>query len=421
MALSLRALVAALGLSLALGGGADLASAQSDKDKKEEKQKPGGSVDQITGKRLVDAVEALKKEDLKTAKAELGKLNPAKLSPYELSRVEQLYTAIFQSEGNYDEARVHLQKAIESGGLNDQELQQAKYQFAQFFIAQEKWKEGIDALKQWFATAEAPNSGAYYLLAVAYYQLEDFKSALEPAQKAVELSDKPQESWLQLLLALRIEREEFKLAVPILKQLIEAAPGKKNYWVQLASVQAQLGSYEDAAVPLQIAYNGGMLTEARDIQRLAEVLVQISVPHRAALILEKGVQEKVIKDDDQKVQELLANCWIASRDFKKAIPPLQRAAELSPSGDAAVRLGEVYLQNEDWENAASAVKRGIDKGKIKNPGNANLLVGIALYSQKKPKEAKGWFERARGFDNTRQAADGWLRQIEFDLSNKTQG
>ena len=59
-----------------------------------------------------------------------------------------------------------------------------------------------------------PNSTAYYLLAVAYYQQGDKRRALAPAEKAVELSEKPQESWLQLLLALRLQNEQYAEAVP---------------------------------------------------------------------------------------------------------------------------------------------------------------------------------------------------------------
>ena len=59
-------------------------------------------------------------------------------------------------------------------------------------MQEEKWKEGAAALEEWFKTAANPNSAAYYLLAVAYYQQDDFDKALPPAKKAVELMDKPQ-------------------------------------------------------------------------------------------------------------------------------------------------------------------------------------------------------------------------------------
>ena len=62
-------------------------------------------------------------------------------------------------------------------------MQEARYQIAQMFIAQEKWQEGINALNEWFATAVNPNSTAYYLLAVAYYQLKKPDQALAPRRR----------------------------------------------------------------------------------------------------------------------------------------------------------------------------------------------------------------------------------------------
>jgi tetratricopeptide (TPR) repeat protein len=425
MRVRLAAAVAVIVLSGAIGGAPAGVLAQATRDEapskeksgKEKGKRPGGQVDQITGKRLNEALEALKAEKYSDARNILSKLDAGRLSPYELSRVEQLLAAVDQGEGKYGPARDHLKKAIASGGLNDQEASAVRYQIAQFYMAEEKYREGVEALKEWFATATNPNSAAYYLLGIAYYQLGDYASALEPAQKAVELSEKPLENWLQLLLALRIEREEFKLAVPILKRLIAASPAKKNYWIQLSSVSAQLGNYQEAAAWLQLAYNGGLLTEERDVTRLAQLLLQIEVPYRAAQILTKAMEQNQVKSD-AKVYELLGNCWIAAREYAKAVVPLSRAADLSDTGELYMRLGEVLVQREDWASATDALNRALQKGKLKNTANAQLLLGIAFYSQKKPQEARSWFERARNDAAYRSQADGWIRQIELDLSSK---
>src|SRR5262249_21181312 len=151
-------------------------SVAAEEKKEDESKREAPVVDPTTGKKLSDAIEALNAGKFDDAKALLGKLNPEKLSPYELSRVEQIYASIAQSQNDYTGALKHIQAAIASGGLNEQEVQQAKYQVAQIHIAQEHWKEGLDALKEWFQTAQNPNGSAYYLMAVAYYQLKDYKN-----------------------------------------------------------------------------------------------------------------------------------------------------------------------------------------------------------------------------------------------------
>ncbi len=418
------AIPAGLGLALVLGGSPRGAAAQEQKPAPQEKEKEkekrqGAVVDPATGKRFNEALEHINNKRYAEARATLSKLNPERLSPYELSRVEQLFAAVDQSDGRYGSAREHLAKAIASGGLNDQEASAARFQIAQLFMAEDKWREGVAALKEWFATATNPNSAAYHLLAVAYYQLGDHKSALEPAQKAVDLSGgKPQESWLQLLLALRLEREEYRLAVPILKQLIEAQPLKKQNWLQLSGVNASLGSYEEAAVPLELAYTAGLLTDDSELRRLAELLARNSIPYRAAQILSQAIEKGRVKAE-VKSYELLANCWVAAKEYEKSIQPLRKAADLSESGELYLRLAEVYVQREEWGNASGVLRLALDKGKLKNAGSAQLLMGLAVYRQKKPQDARTWFQRARDHADSRNQADAWLRHIEDDLAQES--
>jgi tetratricopeptide (TPR) repeat protein len=394
------------------------AAGGGEKDKEKEKGRSGATVDPATGKALNAAVEQINAGKYNEAKATLGKMSLDRLSPYEQSRVHQLSAAVEQGLGRYGPARDHLAKAIASGGLNDQEANAARFQIAQFFMAEDKWKEGVDALKQWFAATPNPNSAAYHLLAVAYYQLGNYGAALEPAQKAIDMSGgHPQESWLQLLLALRLEREEYSLAVPILRHLVDAAPQKKTYWLQLSAVHAQLGAFDQAAVPLQLAYYGGLLTDQQDIERLSQILMRIGIPYRAGQLLGEAISKNKVPAT-AKSYELLANCWVAAREYEKSIDPLRKAANLSDSGELYLRLAEVYVQKEDWGNASESLRAALAKGKIKNVGAAQLLMGIASYNQKKVDEAQTWFERARGSGEHRQSADGWLAHIESERQAK---
>jgi tetratricopeptide (TPR) repeat protein len=376
-----------------------------------EGNQPAPTIDAATGKVLNEAIELLNMESFKAAADKIATLKIDKLSPYEHSKVEQILFNIAYSQEKFDEARGHLQKAIEAGGLNQQEIDQARYQSAQLYMQQEKWKEGAAALEEWFKTAMNPNSAAYYLLAVAYYQQEQYAKALTPAKKAVELMDKPNESWLGMLSALYLQREQYKDALPVLQQLINVAPGKKTYWLQLSSIYGQMEDYPNALAVMQVAYNAGLVTEDTDLRRLADLLVFNSVPYRGAQVLEQAIDKKTVKLDE-KLYEKLANCWIAAGEYDKAITPLQRSAELSSSGDTFVRLGELQVQREDWPAALTAVQHGIDKGQLRDPANAQLLMGVTYYSQKNYKDARPFLERAAQSSKYRQTATQYLQAIK---------
>ena len=350
------------------------------------------------------------------AQTAIGTLNLEKLSPYERSKVEQILFNISYNQEKYDEARQHLQRSIDAGGLNEQEISQARYQSAQLYMTEEKWKEGAAALEEWFETAMDPNSAAYYLLAVAYYQMDDFARALPHAQKAIELTEKPQESWLQLLLALYLQKEQFNDAIPLLVRLVETAPDKKTYWMQLSAVYGQVEDYSNALGVMQLAYDAGLVTEDAEILRLADLLLFNDVPYRGGQILEDAIEKGAVNVDD-KAYEKLANCWVAAGEIDKAIEPLQRGGDLASSGDMFIRLGEVHLERKDWEAAKSAIERGMSKGELKDTGGAQLLMGIAFFNERKLADARPWFERAQKAEKHRQIAETYLQIIDAQAAS----
>ncbi len=405
----------ALSLCLLAGTSAQVhAQRAQGNDKKEQSS---GSIGQYTAKVLQEAIQALNMNDYKGAKAKLDSLKLDRLSPYELSRVEEIYAQISNGQGDTEGTRQHLQKALDAGGLNMQEAQQIRYNIASLYIVDGKYKEGAAALENWFKTAQMPNSAAYYLLAVAYYQQNPKDNrAFNAAKKCVELMEEPNTGWMELLLAMYVDREDFKDAIPLVQRMIAAEPKNKNYWINLSSYYQATNDYDSALAALQTAYNGGFLTQESEYRRLAQMAAYNNVPYRCAQILEKAIADKTLKPTSQDYSTL-SNCYISAREFDKSVPPLEKAASLSDKGDLYLRLAQVHMQNKDWQEAADAVKKALDKGKLDDPENAQLLMGIALYGQDKFKEAKPYFERATRSAKSRKAAQSYLQAIEAKSSS----
>src|SRR6185503_561836 len=83
---------------------------------------PTPSIGPEVGKVLNEAIGALKMHKLADARRSLGTLRLTKLSPFERSKVEQVLFNIAYDEGNFAEAREHLQNAINADGLNPEEI-----------------------------------------------------------------------------------------------------------------------------------------------------------------------------------------------------------------------------------------------------------------------------------------------------------
>ena len=382
---------------------------------KRDKKKLGKTqtVRERTGKRLNAAHDQLQAEQWALAEAELGKLRVGSLNPIERAKYHQIYALVENGRRNPAEARKHLEQALAENAFSPEDEAQTRYQIAGLFLGESKWAEAVENLNQWFAVTEKPTPAAYYILALAYYQMEDLDKARVAAEKAIELGNPPQEGALQLLLAIRLTKREYAEAEPVLLELIQRYP-KKLYWTQLSTLYGAQGDYEKALVYLELANLQGFLTEDEEVRRLTQLLLARDLPYPAAQLLEKALEQKRIKDDANAF-ELLSTAWIQARDFDKALPPLRKAAELSTDGKLYIRLGQVHLQREELDQAETALRNAMEKGGLPSPGDAQLLMGIALFGQDRPEQALTWFGRAREHAATREEAEIWVKHVQQQL------
>ncbi|MES2604246.1 MAG: M56 family metallopeptidase, partial [Pseudomonadota bacterium] len=197
------------------------------------------SVDQRIRTVLEEALALMNDEKLAEARAKLEELEPE--TPYVRSRVEQLYASLEMKAEDYAAARAHLEAALASGGLTEAEISSTRYALAQSWIPEEKWAEGAAALEQWLETAENPGGGPYYLLAVAYYNLDQFDKAIPPAEQAVRVGgEKSQEAWRQMLSAVYLQTEQYEKALPVVREQVRLYPDKEIYQNQLRNLEGRL-------------------------------------------------------------------------------------------------------------------------------------------------------------------------------------
>jgi tetratricopeptide (TPR) repeat protein len=389
------ALGGALALVLGLAGGAGAANY---------------TVDPKTGKKLLAIQEMLQAEQYDQAEQLLESFNIKKLNDYEASIVYQFLGYVTANQERYEEAASHFENCLERQGLPPPAQLSTRFSLAQINMALERWEDAVRHFQIWFQTAENPNSSAYYVLAAAYYQWGKPAEALAPAKKAVELGGvTPKQSWLQLLLALHMEKKEYKEALPLLEKLVTLYP-KKSYWIQIAAVYSELGEDKKSLAAQQLAYHQGLLTTDRELTRMAQMYLYHDLPYRAAQVMKTGLADGSI-ESTEKAWRLLGDSWLAAREYDLALEPLATAASLSDDGDLYVRLGQVYIQREEWEPAVGALRQALDKGGLRDEGDAHLLIGIARYNQKQIEAARASFARARNEEKTRQAADRWLQHI----------
>ena len=371
-----------------------------------ERNRPSARV----GRYLRAAAEAIENDEPEKAQELLAKLQAGRLNPYDLAQVYQVTAFAAYGAGDQAGAIEAFQKVIEQDIIPVKDEIRIRFSIAQLYAGLEQWKPAIAALREWFRYVPSPDPLAYYLLAIAYFQLEQHDLAIVNAETAVDLAPMPREGWLQLLAALYVQREDYQKATPVLEELVLRFP-KKLYWVQLSLIYGARENYRHSLAVQQMAYAQELLTEDKELRRLARSYLHAEIPYPAAQVLEKGLADGAIEPDAE-AYELLANSWIAAREYDKALAPLERGAELSDDGELFVRLGQVHLQREQWSQAAQMLHKAVEKGELKNEGNALLLLGISYFNEEQVGQARSYFARALKHDETRPQAERWLKHID---------
>lgn len=323
----------------------------------------------------------------------------------------QAKSHIFASKNQYAKAATTLREILEIGALPNAALLQSKYNLGQLYMALKRYDDAVKALSAWVREVKKPTGSALYTVAAAYYQAKRPRQAVGFAQRAVSSTKKPKKSWLQLLLSLRFELKQYRQASIVLKKLIAMEPQKKSYWLQLASAYEEMKQSKRALAVMELAYRQGVLDKPREFKNYSQRLMFESAPVRAAKMLEKSIaDEQVPKDTD--TLKMLANAWIHARERPEAAQVYEQLGSGDSTGKNDLKAAHLYVEMERWKNATASLRKALNKGELDNPGQAHMLLGTVLVNQKRYREARKAFQRAKEFKPTRRTASGWLKYLD---------
>ena len=181
-------------------------------------------------------------------------------------------------------------------------------------------------------------------------------------------------------------------------------------------------------ITLKAAYQKDFLNRESEYLALTQLLLLNQNPYWAAEVFENG-QKKMITITDEKTEEeklvpvvkdteknlkLLADAWRMAQEIDKAIPILEKAAKMSKDGESYVLLGNLYLSEDKLQEAAGAINKGLEKGKIKKLSPVYLTLGQVYFELQEFDNAKKNFRiAARDKDKKiKQQANNWIKYTE---------
>jgi uncharacterized protein HemY len=399
-----------------------LAAEEKKKDTRETRRTP--ALRNKVYEKLSEAQAAAEVKDYNTAAKVLDSMiasgGKKALNSYELANVYNLYAFIYYSREDYAGALKAYEDVIAQPDIPIAMEVNTRFTIAQLYFVQEQWQKGINALLEWFKVTETPNASAYILLSQGYYQTKDYDKALFNVEKAISMykeKDKlPKEQWYNLARFLYFEKDDVNKTVDVLEELLKYYP-KKQYWVQLSHMYGEQKKEPEQLAAMETAYVQDMLDKSGEQVTMAYLYLNGDVPYKAAKVMDKGLKNKSI-EGQSKNWEIAGSAWRQAQEIKKAIPAMEEAAAKSDQGELYTRLGNVYLDGDQFKKAITALNKGLSRGGVKRPDTARLVLGMAYFNDKQYGKARDAFKAAGRDERSAKYASQWIAYMDSEMQRQ---
>ncbi len=366
---------------------------------------------QFTYDEITRAQESSSKGQHKNAMSILDVLLKSEdVNNYEHAIILQQKAFLWIEMENFSQATRLLKQAMALGAFSEQAYLNALFNLAQIYAASEKYKDAIETLNQWMKRVETISPQAHALLAQAWALSGDLKRATPYAEKAVSAAKNPRRNWLHLLASLYLQQDLYRKALPVAAQGVKLYPRDRIFWSQLVGLYAELKQFKKSFASLRTMHQLGLFTKSAEYRRLAQSYLSYDAPIPAARVLEEGLRKNLVEKNDENYT-LLGDAWLLAREWKKAIAALSKAAPLVKHGKIWQRLGNGYIEDEQWKKAEQAFERALEKGDLSDEGRVWLLLGVARAKQKKNEQAFTALGRAIEYDKTSSEAKAWMDNL----------
>jgi len=333
-------------------------------------------------------------------------------TPYDDYAVNELLGFCAIRRNDFATAARALEGGLNAGFLAQDQVPSRVRALSQVNYQLKNYAKSIDygnrAIRGGFA-----DDDIYVLVAQAYYIQGDHKSTLRFVSDWGEGVEKrgqpPKENALQLMLSSCLKLDDSECTTIALEKLVSRYP-KDEYWQNL--MQKLLRSDATDRVMLNVyrlAADVNAMRRADDYIEMAQLAIEAGLPGEAQSVLEQGINKKVIAEarDIDRANRLLATAKRQADADRATLSTQEKEAAAAKTGDAEVRLGQAFLSYGMNDKALAAIQRGIARGNLRNPAEAQLSLGMAQLQLGNKSEAAKAFRAARGDATLSRVGNLW--------------
>ncbi|MEM6625354.1 MAG: CDC27 family protein [Pseudomonadota bacterium] len=357
-------------------------------------------------------------DDAPGALQKIEQLKSMELNCYERAAVIRLSAAANVKAGNLLAAARDLEEAINTGGLTGDDRTKTYYQIAQIYLQSDDLPKAKSFLDKWLADGAQPTKDQYMQLAVLSNKMGDNAAAGRYLDSLLQIEPNPDKQTTDFVIYILNETgQKAKLAQFLSDSVIPRFPGEKRYWEVVAGLYFQAEDDRKAFETSKAMYLAGFFTKEDEIMRIVNFYNRFNAPYEAARILEREMNKGRVNKTPEKL-ETLANLYQVAREYERAIPVIKELANSTNSGKSYERLGRSYFELGEYDEAEQALRDAHERGGLKEPGFAWVLIGQMYHERGNRSAAREAFNNAASFRDGRRASAGWLNFMKSEDDTK---
>lgn len=350
----------------------------------------------------------------------LNQLKTMELNCYERGAALRLSAAAKIQMNDPRGAVGDMEEAIRVGAIPAKDLTGTYYNIAQLYLQADDVRKAKEYMERWIRAGARPTRDQNFQMAVIHQKLDDFPGALPYAERVLAADGEGANAQIiDFLIFLYDRTGNRSKKAELLERKLRMEPGNKAVWEAIAGEYFQAGEERKAFEVQKAMYLAGLLKTEDELMRIVNFYNRFNAPYEAAKVLEKEINQGRINDSMERL-ELLANLYQVAREYDKAIPIIQRAAQKATNGRMDERLGRSYFELGEHQKAIQAFQNALKRGGLKEPGYANVLIGQSHYELDQREEAREAFKAAQKFTDGRRAGAGWIDFMNAEVETKRQ-
>lgn len=380
-----------------------------------DEQKVGAKV----GKPLKEALDAGQAKQWDKAIAKLKEAEAVSdKTPYEEFKINEIYSWAYIQQKRYAEAATVYEKQLNSGFLSPADTDTYTKQIAQMYLQTKNNAKAAEYLQR-YLKAHPNDADMTAVLGQLQYQSGQLKPAMETFSTLVSSSEKagqrPKEDWLKLMYRVSYQiagnpNPLDKSTLAIVEKLLRYYPNETYWSALLAGMKSQQMSDATRFQLDRLMLAVGNMKDADEYISLAQLANNAGYPGEGLAVLDAGYAKGVLgtpagKDREDRLKASISK--LADAD-KAALPALDKKARAAATGQDDAVLGEAYMGYGRYPEAIEALERGIKKGGLKKPDQAQIALGLAYLRSGQEEKARAAFKQVSADSELGRIASLWV-------------